>query len=80
MTGTVQPPVSPAVFSGFVVSSSEDGEVKKFSPGSSVITDLCYECENLAGPCYVFKNHFAPGFVFQLENGDIDKLINITYW
>ncbi|XP_045101327.1 uncharacterized protein LOC123498229 [Portunus trituberculatus] len=33
------------------------------------------ECENLAGPCYVFKNHFAPGFVFQLENGDIDKLI-----
>ncbi|KAK8405404.1 hypothetical protein O3P69_001743 [Scylla paramamosain] len=33
------------------------------------------ECESLAGPCYVFKNHFAPGFVFQLENGDIDKLI-----
>ncbi|XP_042209345.1 GDP-D-glucose phosphorylase 1-like isoform X1 [Homarus americanus] len=33
------------------------------------------ECERLAGPCYVFKDYHAPGFVFQLENGDIDRLI-----
>lgn len=32
------------------------------------------ECERLAGPCYIFKDHFAPGFVFQLENGDVDQL------
>ncbi|XP_066980394.1 GDP-D-glucose phosphorylase 1-like isoform X1 [Macrobrachium rosenbergii] len=33
------------------------------------------ECINLAGPCYVFKDYFAPGFVFQLEDGDIKKLV-----
>ncbi|XP_050719455.1 uncharacterized protein LOC127000078 isoform X2 [Eriocheir sinensis] len=36
-TSGQQPPVSPAAFSGFVDSSSEDGEVKEFSPGSSVL-------------------------------------------
>ncbi|XP_042209346.1 GDP-D-glucose phosphorylase 1-like isoform X2 [Homarus americanus] len=46
-----------------------------------ILANLCYEhispqeCERLAGPCYVFKDYHAPGFVFQLENGDIDRLI-----
>ncbi|XP_071513080.1 GDP-D-glucose phosphorylase 1 isoform X2 [Panulirus ornatus] len=33
------------------------------------------ECQKLAGPCYTFKDYHAPGFVFQLENGDVDELI-----
>ncbi|MPC55315.1 hypothetical protein E2C01_049247 [Portunus trituberculatus] len=36
-TSGLQAPVLPVAFSGFVDSSSEDGEVKEFSPGSSVL-------------------------------------------
>ncbi|KAK3866074.1 hypothetical protein Pcinc_028365 [Petrolisthes cinctipes] len=31
-------------------------------------------CVQLAGPCYTFEDYYAPGFVFQLENGDIEQL------
>ncbi|KAG0728781.1 GDP-D-glucose phosphorylase 1 [Chionoecetes opilio] len=34
------------------------------------------ECEWLAGPCYTFKKYFASGFAFQLEDGDVDKLVS----
>ncbi|XP_068219841.1 GDP-D-glucose phosphorylase 1 [Palaemon carinicauda] len=33
------------------------------------------ECINLAGPCFIFKDYHSPGFVFQLENKDIEKLV-----
>ncbi|MPC93296.1 hypothetical protein E2C01_088420 [Portunus trituberculatus] len=36
-TSGLQSPVSPAAISGFVDSSSEDGKVKEFLPGSSVL-------------------------------------------
>nr|XP_045608952.1 GDP-D-glucose phosphorylase 1-like isoform X1 [Procambarus clarkii] len=32
------------------------------------------ECLRLAGPCYIFKDYHAPGYVFQLENGAVDEL------
>lgn len=28
-------------------------------------------CEHLVGPLYAFKDHYAPGFVFQLDRSDI---------
>ncbi|XP_076048054.1 GDP-D-glucose phosphorylase 1 [Oratosquilla oratoria] len=33
------------------------------------------DCKQIAGPCYEFEDYFAKGFVFQLEDDDVDTFV-----
>ncbi|MPC64718.1 hypothetical protein E2C01_058838 [Portunus trituberculatus] len=63
-TSGIQPPASPATFSGFVDYSSEDGEIRESTPGGSV---LCQAAKAL-GPHDSVYEDFEPQVVAMEED------------